>query len=830
MYAFLAFHSLYDKNLKIQCKLLNSCLVNRVVLFQRLLEAYLMAIDQLCEQYGTIDNSEDEVCLQTTAFSTADHEALNEIDPAFRFPVIEIDSDDLDDFVQALMHVLHHGLSVGYVNFPKIFQNSLLVIFKALKLCDFPTKLFCLQYVGRVFERSFSLNDLQRMYELSLRSLATMWNYCPMWMANRCLMQENLDDFVEESCSILRILYKFIGQIAERTIIERHCFQLMENLYELHKWQGFQMEFDLTRLKEVAGTLTDFIFGLFMENLRSPPKMESKYSKSIIKIAEIFPFVLRGITPHLTRNTNQDELGILLKHLDVKLEESLKSKDVKHLVIAKDYLTFLYILEHLMLWRNQKSHQYEEIESMSALENLQKSLLKHLPTFSKDSLKSFITAWLSSLTMATKHVDPNKVMVGGLLLQSRRLQDLLSSSGQDKLIDIVLKPLQHIDVSLNEQPQDLLAAAEISLGLLAQVTLTFPAETTKRISHSLLHLGKRVFGERNTSQHLTMTFAQNIPFYVVNNWLTLDVVAKDFAKHLMNQIHFVPILKSMACLNGNGTQYHEIIVMKNFRNVHKISVNEFPRIFEKQLHCSKCYGRIQKQDKLNDHYQQSMVVLSKTLLKSSKNNLQLAPKMKQFLAKELFINPQLEFITNHLDFCRFAIGEDFLTSLFPDEGSKAQLNIPTLTPIITKCIAEDPGFLQEISTCLLKRIIESLKPHNQSSINQTQHLQQTILHIITSCSQSQLLSELWLFHFFKMLFFYLIHPESKVVHEAILCATEMCSTYNKQPIQLWNWYKRDALNLIVKLMIYVYITRGVRMTRSLKAVRPLYCCTVSLCT
>lgn len=82
---------------------MNSCLVNRVVLFEKLLKAYLNAIDELCEQYGKLDTSLEDVMLKTTAFSTDDHEALKDIDGNFSFPIIEINSDGLDEFVQAVM-------------------------------------------------------------------------------------------------------------------------------------------------------------------------------------------------------------------------------------------------------------------------------------------------------------------------------------------------------------------------------------------------------------------------------------------------------------------------------------------------------------------------------------------------------------------------------------------------------------------------------------------------------------------------------------------------------------------------------------------------------
>ncbi|XP_073836714.1 ATR serine/threonine kinase meiotic 41 [Musca autumnalis] len=802
---------LFSKNLKIQRKLLNSCLVNRVVLFEKLLQAYLNAIEELCEQYGKLDTSMEDVVLKTTAFSTEDHESLRDIDGNFNFPVIEINSDDLDEFVQALMQILHHGLCVGYINFPKIFQNNLLVIFKALKVCDFPTKLICLQYVGRVFERTWSLVEMLGLYELSLRSLTTMWNYCPMWLANNCLSQDNLEDFIEESCSLLRILYKFVTQLEKRVLIERHCFQLMENLYEVHQWQGLQKAMDVTRLKEVVGALMDFIFALFVENLKSPSKFEAKYSKAVMKYAEIFPFVLRAVTPHLTRTTNRDDLADLLRYLELKLGEAFKAKDSNLKKVYGniiEYLSFLYLLEHLMVWREQKS--VGELKEVP-----EKSVFMEVGGLNVDSLKNSLKSWLSNVTSTnSKTINPNEVLICGLLLQSHSLKELFSSKQQEKLMDLILKPLQNIDISLKEPPGDLLHSSELALDILGQLNPNTLPACTKTISHTLLHLGKRVFGERNSHRHLLSAFSRNIQNFVVNEWLTPEQIAKDLAKNIKEEQYFLTMLKTFACLNATNTT---VIIQKYFKEVHQISSHNYPQLLETQLSCCQCYHKSQENKKLKDFQQQHMAVLKEVALNSSSscNTIEMPSKMKQYLLQEFFTNPQMEFITQHLDFCRQAIGDNFLKSLFPSADNKTSLHLATVTPILSKCISENPEFLKEISANILSHIIESLKP--QQSAETQLHHQQTILQIISSCSQSQQLSELWLYHFFKMFFFYLIHPESKVVQEAILNATEMCSVYQKQPIQLWNWYKRDALNLMVKLMIYVYISRGVRMTRSLKA-------------
>jgi len=54
--------------------------------------------------------------------------------------------------------------------------------------------------------------------------------------------------------------------------------------------------------------------------------------------------------------------------------------------------------------------------------------------------------------------------------------------------------------------------------------------------------------------------------------------------------------------------------------------------------------------------------------------------------------------------------------------------------------------------------------------------------------------------------------------EEALAACQMCARHGLQTLTLWNWYKRDALSLVVQLALHAYLNEGVRFTRSLRAV------------
>ncbi|TMW41881.1 hypothetical protein DOY81_013039, partial [Sarcophaga bullata] len=539
----------HEKNLKIQRKLLNSCLVNRSVLFEILIHGYVAAIDELCEEYAKADltpqvENEDQL-LKITAF-TSDDDCLKEIDPDFSFPAIEVGIDDVDEYIRALLQILHHGLFVGYTHYSMVFENSLLTVLKVLKECEFLTKLNCLQYLGRVFEKVSSLNcHLQNMYDLTFRALTLMWNYMPMWLNNNCFPLEAFDDFIEESINLLKIL----------------------------------------------------------------------------------------------------------KHL-----------------------------------QNQASYKEKNLKAVE----------KHI----------FI-------------------------------------ANQDNLM---------------------------------------------------------------------LKFSFHLPLFVVKEWLTMEFILKEFhLPSLKNPVVYKNLLKLFCCYNNEST---EIVQIKKFIFNENICNTSCQEMLQVEAVCRKCFNSLRNNSDLDlkQYLEINLAVLQVTKINSmSSANRKLPPQLKSKFIEELFTNQDFHNITNHLDYSQLT-AEEALNFIFSSSMDITKLYLPTVSAVVAIFLQNDSEFVHKLSAAVLQKVVESLKP------NEMVEHQKTILEIIDCCTQHNgLLTEHWLFHFFKMTFFYLLHPESQVTHEAILTACEMCSANNVQPIQLWNWYKRDALNLVVKLIVYVYLSRGVRMTRSLKA-------------
>ncbi|XP_065362796.1 serine/threonine-protein kinase ATR [Calliphora vicina] len=804
-------YEIHEKNLKVQRKLLNSCLINRGVLFETLIKAYISAIDQLCEEYSKVDLScQEEVesqLLKITAFTSTD-DCLKEIDPNFSFPPIEVDIDDVDDYVQALLQVLHHGLFVGYTNYSLTFESSLLTVLKALKECEFSTKLYCLQYLGRVFEKVPTLNtNLQYLYELSLSALTMMWNYMPIWLNNNCFALDTLGEFVEESCSFLRILKSLQHQVEQKDVLIRHCFLLMEYIYEIHQWQRFRTGQHVHNLIDVFKMLVELMFQLINSSTMIKDH-QGKFYNLFWRVVEDYPFVLRLLPAYLQNNKETNKLDQYFKFIELKVLEffKLEAWNISQFELAKECLNSLKLWEHL----NQHQQQLQEAKNVDTIQQFIEIIQFKLPTNTVrfDKWLKPLDLWCSKLNHSSRvsTTEMGEIIIASFLLQSSIIVTQLPSQIQAKLLEIVLKPIK------NFNPMKFLkydsTNLELTLDMLCFVDNLKNESVINNIKNSLKTVGKQIFLSNKEQDNLILKFTACLPNFVAKQWLTMEFVMKEFlVANLKIEEVYTNLLKLLSCFNAESK---EVVLIKKFPFSKSICEVNCTQLLEIEVLCLKCFNYLPASQKLKDFLEKQMNIISVENVSSIvTTNQRLPTDMKLLLIQQLFINKELHLINNHLAYCHIT-SEECLKSIF-SITDMTKLYMPTVSSVLAEFIRNEPEFIHQHSAAVLRKVVESL------TSSQTSQHQRIILEIIGCSTQSGLLTEHWLFHFFKMTFFYLLHSESKVVHEAILIGCEMCSAYNVQPIQLWNWYKRDALNLIVKLMIYVYLTKGVRMTRSLKA-------------
>jgi len=185
------------------------------------------------------------------------------------------------------------------------------------------------------------------------------------------------------------------------------------------------------------------------------------------------------------------------------------------------------------------------------------------------------------------------------------------------------------------------------------------------------------------------------------------------------------------------------------------------------------------------------------------------------IAKDFLFDPDFSYISHHLDLLSFE--PKLILRLLREGDGLQKVNVKVLGLLVSAMRAILPEFKEKLGNLVLNAIKVLLgKPLAEQNVLQ----QRRVLNILNAIAHMED-DEIWLFHWFKMTFFFLVHTRSLVTQEAVLAATEMCASHGLQTINLWNWYKRDALDLTVRLALTGYLSDGVRFTRSLRAVSTL---------
>lgn len=204
------------------------------------------------------------------------------------------------------------------------------------------------------------------------------------------------------------------------------------------------------------------------------------------------------------------------------------------------------------------------------------------------------------------------------------------------------------------------------------------------------------------------------------------------------------------------------------------------------------------------------IFLGKT--KQQSFNLDFSSAITEQVAKDLLYKSDSEYIAKHLD--SLSIDPNLILRLLTETKNMRDLNERSLSLLVPIMTARSSDFMQQWASFVLGAIKSMLaKPLEDQEILE----QRALLRVIIATAYPEM-EELWLFHWFKMTFFLLVHIRSLVAQEAVLAATEMCASHGLQTINLWNWYRRDALDLVVRLALTAYLSDGVRFTRSLRAV------------
>jgi len=217
------------------------------------------------------------------------------------------------------------------------------------------------------------------------------------------------------------------------------------------------------------------------------------------------------------------------------------------------------------------------------------------------------------------------------------------------------------------------------------------------------------------------------------------------------------------------------------------------------LHCSKC-----------EPLPATLPGIYLGCCKASKPSLSLSSIPE--LAEAMLFKSECGFLTHHLDLLKLEPSQ--CLRLLKESPNLQSLNERSFERLVPVLASQSSDFMHQLASHVLDCIVIMLsKPlKDQSETEQRQ-----LLRLIVCSAHSQI-DELWLFHWFKMTFYFLVHTRSLVAQEAVLVACQICARHGLQTLTLWNWYKRDALSLVVQLALHAYLNEGVRLTRSLRAV------------
>ncbi|XP_011187821.2 serine/threonine-protein kinase ATR [Zeugodacus cucurbitae] len=838
------------RNIELQEKILHSCLVNRALLFERLVAAYIRAIEQLTnglqlldeQQQTNQDGGEFEQYLEVTAFFSEDL-CLREIDADFSFKPIRVSYQQVDERVRSLLQVLHNAALIGYSLFPQIFAESLLSVLQVVRECDLTTKLLALRYCQRIFELAGQCTEILEHYgQLTMQGLALIWGQVPLWLHARCIRLEELDGFKDVSIAILRVLKGFSNDLQwTRRASTMLALSILYNCAELEP--KAQHKNEAKNLDDLMREIVEFIIQLPLEEGEEDVIVED--AEKLMALSEKNVNVLLLLSVILARADDKSEKRLrVLKFFKERIFDTLNMLEIKtdSLKRLKYWMQALIYAEHRLCQRKQlnalrkstveqvvQANYYSSINLFATLvDNEYTSQLDRVISRYHDN--SFLTD-LKNFELSSLYVD-----ICALLMNSISLRGAIEVKTQ-----LIL--LQRISNSIEAATQErrpscnLQAAAFESFRVLSTLHIDGPVELTNHLRKLFEGILSRIFNANPIleSAELLMkfrkTFCEHFHTLIACGWLTFERVLREFVVAVADTPSILmDMLRNSYCPGAGAGTCHLFLKVSPLPTTHADLQHYI-------IVCQLCNENVCATATHVEAYIRSNKVIllecksqNKTLVKAQKPLPLLPAAVRRKLCETLLTQKVAEFtpIGRHLHFSR--ISADDLFSVLQRVQDISKLNLEILHTLVPKLIAAgDEQLLMKFAKFLLQQILKSLQTQatvtaassssSSSSVSTPASQRQTqlkLLELLTCCAHSDI-SEIWLFHLFKLTFFYLLHPQSEVVQEAVLCATEMCAKHGLQPVRLWNWYKRDALTLVVQLAVQIFLKNGVRLTRSLKA-------------
>ncbi|KAH8372589.1 hypothetical protein KR009_000145 [Drosophila setifemur] len=730
----------------LQQKILSSCCSNHPKLYERLVIAYVEALQELHLQMSTQDFSQDREEFNkglTLTIFKCDVSCLQEFDPQCTLEDIIMPLDKVDVFAKHLLKVLHHTHYIGHATHAEIFCGSLQQALLILKECDMDTKLASLSYCLSVLQSQNAHcghrnSDVAHYAQLTLKATTIMWSMVPKWLEMGCMSRQELRSLdVVTRQLMLALQLRDPGFVKLGYLLLNEILGLPESI-QLH--DGL--------LESVSNYIQDLL-----QHSVSPLDQLEHLQQLMFSHWRSHPAHLLPLMAFLADKligSRKPMVQALTRVVD-QIVHQREISTVEWLEVAAILRAFKQ-LELRILWQSQQKTVEQE-------HNLNYSILEKLPLQS-ELPKPSIISW------------------NNILKQLLELE--INCQSDETYLEICSLAMQVFSIrqSLKSQTQELMLAIlqrRMALSYLYAIRL----ETT-----TCVHTQMKSFYAQNFTNLIQSPeqgeFFANLPQLFEAGYIKTDHLLKALP-NITHEIGRRQVIRLLLC-SETGT----------------LSCFKLKESFE--LFCTKCRPLPAKLPG---------IYLGKS--KQHPTNLAFASSTVEGIAKDLLFERDSVYIIHHLDQLR--IEPNLILRLLRESKNLRHLREKSFSLLVPAMSAQSPDFMHQLASFVLGVIKTMMaKPLTDQNVLE----QKAILRILVAAAYPKI-EELWLFHWFKMTFFFLVHTHSLVAQEAVLAASEMCANHGLQTINLWNWYKRESVDLVVRLALTVYLSDGVRFTRSLRA-------------
>ncbi|XP_017055636.1 serine/threonine-protein kinase ATR [Drosophila ficusphila] len=733
----------------LQRKILSSCCSNHPKLYERLVLAYVEALQEMHLQLSALDFSQVREEHQRTISLRIFHcdvTCLQEFDPQCAFEEINVAIEQADMYAKSLLQVLQHAHHIGYATHGDIFSGSLHQALLILKECDMDTKLASLTYCHSVLrsqsnDRWLTNPDVGHYAQLTLEATVIIWSSVPKWLDMGCMTRQELKGLNTATKELLDVLH-----IHGRSALELGYLLLNEIL---------SLPADIELEEGLLESLSKFIQGHLEHSVVS--------MEQLVHLQQLLLIHWHSHPAHL--------LPILalmsLKQTEIRtavvqaLSQSLVQTVQKREILPNDWIEIVSILR-----------AFKQLEQLHLSQSQQKICLEE---------KQIDSSVLAKLPLQCELPKMSETNWNGLSMQLVEQETKCPSAKKDIYFEIcsLLMKIAFVRHFLKTQTQHQLLAIlqrHMELSHLGAIRLETPSSAhTQMQTFYAQHYMNLIKSEATLA-----VFCSNLPLLYISGYIKPEQLLRALPS-MASQSSRAHVIRLLLC-----SQPGTLSVFK----VHD-------RI---ELYCPKCRPLPEKLPG---------VYLGKC--KQPMASLDFSSSLLEMIARDFLFHPDFNYISHHLDVLSFE--PDSILSLLKETDGLQRVCVKILGHLVAAMRAISSDFMEQMANLVLGAIKTMLaKPLAEQNVLQ----QRRMLNILNAIAHTEV-DEIWLFHWFKMTFFFLVHTQSLVAQEAVLAATEICASHGLQTINLWNWYKRDALDLTVRLALTGYLSDGVRFTRSLRA-------------